>query len=182
LRRWTQEAEDADPGAPCRRINTVYTMHAIFQEVAVKPDGYGALQSWRCRRRGPALGSPSAAPGHTAASWAPDARPVLRDAGLEVQARGAGPGRRGPCAAGARGAAHVRLPRARRRQARRGQAGVRAPADGRAPVNAMPSSGHKRALLSVQARPRTGTALQLWRTTTSRRLRRRSGGRRSGAR
>ncbi len=43
MRRWTQEAEDADPGAPCRRINTVYTMHAIFQEVAVKPDGYGAL-------------------------------------------------------------------------------------------------------------------------------------------
>jgi len=41
--RWTQAAEDADPGAPCRRLNSVYAMHAIQVGAAVQPDGYNDL-------------------------------------------------------------------------------------------------------------------------------------------
>ena len=41
--RWTAEAEAKEPDAPCRRLNSIYAMHAILVEVPVKPDGYGSL-------------------------------------------------------------------------------------------------------------------------------------------
>ena len=41
--RWSAEAEAKEPDAPCRRINSVYTIHAILAGVPVLPDGYGSL-------------------------------------------------------------------------------------------------------------------------------------------
>ena len=41
--RWSAEAEAKEPDAPCRRINSVYTIHTILVGVPVLPDGYGSL-------------------------------------------------------------------------------------------------------------------------------------------
>ena len=41
--RWSAEAEAKEPDAPCRRINSIYTIHTILVGVPVLPDGYGTL-------------------------------------------------------------------------------------------------------------------------------------------
>ena len=41
--RWTLEAEAKEPDAPCRRVNSIYTMHAVMVEVQFKHDGYDIL-------------------------------------------------------------------------------------------------------------------------------------------
>lgn len=41
--RWTLEAEVKEPDAPCRRVNSIYTMHAVMVEVQFKHDGYDIL-------------------------------------------------------------------------------------------------------------------------------------------
>lgn len=41
--RWSAEAEAKEPDAPCRRINSIYTIHTILVGVPVLPDGYGSL-------------------------------------------------------------------------------------------------------------------------------------------
>ncbi|KAK9827988.1 hypothetical protein WJX81_005593 [Elliptochloris bilobata] len=50
---WTPAAEAREPDAPCRRINSIYTMHTIHLGVPMSPDGYSSLaelgmpQVWR---------------------------------------------------------------------------------------------------------------------------------------
>ena len=40
---WTQEAEDAQPDAPCRRTYSRLVIETVYNEVPVRPDGYSDL-------------------------------------------------------------------------------------------------------------------------------------------
>ncbi len=121
--RWTQEAEDADPGAPCRRLNSIYTMHAILKGANVQPDGYGDLAELAMPQARPVLHLHAAA---ACSGFQPLTGGACAAAGVEVQGHGAGHDRLGGRPAGPGGEANNWLPHPRRRQADRGQGRVRA--------------------------------------------------------
>jgi len=172
--RWTQAAEDADPGAPCRRLNSVYAMHAIQVGAAVQPDGYNDLHELampqarllRLRRAAPhgrGAGAPPPPPaplqvwrykqrmqatvGSVVAQLDGEARPTI---GFHVRGGDKLIEDRIGCARASWALASERAAAAGCRQ-------------------------------RVTRPRRAGTAPPRWRTTTSRRSRRRSGGAPSGA-